>query len=85
MIVLLLANSQFLYIEDHQFWINVVILNMLFILVFYLLSLIVTSGFQNKVKKQEKIIHELKGKLYDTIKDDEAREKMMKDFEKSIK
>jgi hypothetical protein len=85
MIALLVANSQFLFIEDHEFWINIVVLNMIFILVFYLLSLVVISGFQSKVNKQEKTINILKGKLYDSIKDDEAREKMMKDFEKSIK
>jgi hypothetical protein len=85
MITLLVVNSQLLYIEDHEFWINMVVVSMIFILVFYLLSLVVISGFQSKVNKQEKLINDLKGKLYDSIKDDEARDKMMKDFEKSIK
>ena len=82
---LLTLNSQFLFIDDYNFWINIVIFNLVFMVVFFMLGLIITNNYQKKVNRQEKAINELKGKLYDAIKDDEVREKMMKDFEKSIK
>lgn len=81
----LIVNSQFLFIEDVNVWSNVVIINLIFIVIFFLLGLIMVSNLQSKIKKQNKVINELKGRLYDSLKDDESREKMLKDFEKSLK
>jgi hypothetical protein len=82
---LLIANSEFLFIEDHNFWINIVVLNLIFLVIFFIAGLIIVNSYQRKISKQDKVINQLKGQLYDSIKDDETREKMIKDFEKSLK
>lgn len=81
----LIINSQFLFIEDPAVWTNVVIINLIFVVLFYLLGLIMVYNLQSKIKKQNKVINELKGRLYDSLKDDEDREKLLQDFEKSLK
>lgn len=81
----LIINSQFLFIEDPAVWVNVVIINLIFVVLFFLLGLIMVYNLQSKIKKQNKVINELKGRLYDSMKDDEAREKLLQDFEKSLK
>lgn len=81
----LIVNSQFLFIEDVNVWSNVVIINLIFMVIFFLLGLIMVSNLQSKIKNKNKVINELKGRLYDSLKDDESREKMLKDFEKSLK
>jgi uncharacterized membrane protein YbhN (UPF0104 family) len=82
---LLILNSEFLFNEDHTFWINIVIINLICSIIFFGIAWIIINGYQRRVAKQEKLINELKGKLYDAIKDDEQRDKLMKAFEKSIK
>lgn len=82
---LLIINAEFLFIEDHNFWINIVILNLIFIVVFFIVGLIIVNSYQRKISKLDKAVNQLKGKLYDSIKDDEMREKMIRDFEKSLK
>lgn len=81
----LILNSQFLFIEDPSVWVNVVIINLAFMIIFFLLGLIMTHNLQAKIDKQNKTIDHLKGRLYDSLKDDEEREKLMRDFGKSLK
>jgi len=82
---LIIANNAFLFIDDQQFWLNVVVASLIFIVIFYVLGLILANNYEKKIIKLDKAVDVLKGKLYDAIKDDEEREKMLKDFEKSLK
>ena len=82
---LIVINNEFLFIEDHGIWINVIIGNLVFFTVFFILTLAMANNYQKRIKKQDKVISDLKASLYDAIKDDEEREKMLKNFEKSLK
>ncbi|HYG38283.1 MAG TPA: hypothetical protein VD908_06680 [Cytophagales bacterium] len=81
----LILNAQFLFIEDPSVWVNVVIINLAFMILFFLLGLLLTHNLQSKINNQSKMIDHLKGRLYDSLKDDEEREKLMRDFGKSLK